>query len=139
MTVEWTEAEIRRMLLLRAVEWCSWPSFLSLVLAPILFLWFAWWKVLLGLLIANLIWALFRYTFHNLRIANIVATIINPGQYIAGVTCFIIQAVHRHWGIAILSLVWPLVGGFVKVPGGKIGIIERNFASELQLVDSESD
>ncbi|MGB8030843.1 MAG: hypothetical protein WCF30_14425 [Terracidiphilus sp.] len=139
MAVEWTEAEIRRMLWLRAIEWCSWPSFLSLVLAPIVFLWLAWWKVLLGLLIANVIWAPFRYRFHNLRIANFASTIINPGQYIVAVTCSIIQAVHRHWGLAVLSLVWPVVGGFVKVPGGKIGIIEQNFASELQLIDPESD
>jgi hypothetical protein len=137
MSDEWNAEEIRRMLWLRAVEWCNWPAYLSLVAVPFLLLAFTWWKVILGVFVANTLWAPFRHRIHNLRVANSAALVVAKGQYVAMAGCSIVQAFHRHWGLALLSAAWPLLGGLVSFPGGKIGIIEVNFASELGMIPRE--
>jgi hypothetical protein len=137
MFSEWTETEIRRMLWLRAVEWCNWPAYLSLVAVPLLLLKFTWWKVILGLFLINSFWALLRHRIHNLMIANLAAQLVNPGQYVVMIVCVVLQLVHRHWGLALLSAAWPFIGGLVSFPGGKIGAVEINFASELGMVPTD--
>ena len=131
MQANWTEAEIRRMVWLRSVEWCNWPVFISALVVPVLLLWITWWKVLLGLFMINALWAIIRHHLHNLRIANFVAVIVTPGQWIVMIVCLVIQLSHKHWWLAILSAAWPFLHGFINFPGGKIGQIEYNFATEI--------
>jgi hypothetical protein len=123
------------MLHLRAIEWSQWPVFLSLVLAPILFIWVEWWMVILGVFVANMLWALVRHRVHNLRLANTVAIIVMPGQWVVALVCAIVQSISHHWVLAAVSALWPFLGGLGHFPGAKIGLIEANFAMEIGLID----
>jgi hypothetical protein len=132
---DWTSAEINQMLQLRAIEWCNWPAYISLASVPVLFIWVKWWVVILGVFLANALWACIRHRVHSLRLANTVAMIVAPGQWVVAVVCVIVQLISRHWGLAAISGLWPLLGSLVYFPGGKIGLIEANFAKEIGLID----
>src|SRR5205085_7446618 len=48
---------------LRAMEWGTWPIFISQPIAPVAILFFSWWSVVLATLIATVLWILFiRHT-----------------------------------------------------------------------------
>jgi hypothetical protein len=132
-----TDEEIRRMLWLRAVEWSNWPAFVSGAVAPILLLWIPWWKVLLGVVAINTLWAAVRHRIHSLKIANLVAILVTPGQWVVTLICMLAQAVHRHWALAALSLCWPFLCGLISFPGGNLVLIQHSFASELGLTRGE--
>ena len=132
---DWTAAEINHMLHLRAIEWCNWPAYISLASVPVLFIWVKWWEVILGVFLANALWACIRHRAHSLRLANTVAMIVAPGQWVVAVVCVIVQLISHHWALAAISGLWPLLGGLVYFPGGKIGLIEANFAMEIGLID----
>lgn len=137
MDASWTDVEIKKLIWIRAIEWCNWPAFISGAAVPILLLWITWWKVLVGVIIINSLWATVRHSVHNLKIANIAALLVTPGQWPVMLICTVIQGVHRHWLLAILSAAWPFVHGLISFPGGKIGLIEYNFASELGITSTE--
>ena len=94
---DWTSAEINQMLQLRAIEWCNWPAYISLASVPVLFIWVKWWVVILGVFLANALWACIRHRVHSLRLANTVAMIVAPGQWVVAVVCVIVQLISRHW------------------------------------------
>ena len=47
----YTEAEIQRWLHLRAIEWSGFPGYISQIVAPILFIFYPWWQVLLAVVV----------------------------------------------------------------------------------------
>ena len=70
-----------RWSLLRATEWGRWPMFLSQPVGPILLLALDWGFVVLGVVIANLLWASFvRYRF--------------------------VRAAGAYWGATLVRLKW---------------------------------
>src|SRR5260370_20609095 len=57
---------------LRAIEWGNWPIFLSQTLAPVLLLWLTWQTVVIGVFVANILWALFvRRNFISVPLADV--------------------------------------------------------------------
>jgi hypothetical protein len=59
----YTDAEIQRWLHLRAIEWSGFPGYLAQIVAPILFIFYPWWQVLLGVFLISLPWCIVRYWF----------------------------------------------------------------------------
>ena len=57
----YTDDEVRRWLWLRAMEWDAFPAYISQPIAPILFIFYPWYLVLLAVLCIGLIWCLIRY------------------------------------------------------------------------------
>lgn len=58
-----TEEETRRWLLLRAIEWNNWPSFVSQPILPVVLIFYPWYYALGGVFVMDLIWATIRYRF----------------------------------------------------------------------------
>ena len=66
----WTDAEIQRWLLLRAIEWCAFPAFASQPLVPIMFLLFPWYWVIAAVVALNILWSWIRYSYVNIAAAR---------------------------------------------------------------------
>jgi len=139
MLESFTDAEIRRSLHLRAIEWCNWPAFVSALFAPILLIWVDWWRVLLGVVFANCLWYFVRYHFHSFRIARAVAVVVMLCQWPVAAIGFGILIYHRHFVLSLVALLWPLFNGFIYLPGGKIGVFEYNFAKDIGYLVNEDE
>jgi hypothetical protein len=65
----YTSDEINRWLHLRAIEWVSFPAYLSQPIAPVLFVFYPWYFVVVTVFVLGLMWSLIRYSFVNARLA----------------------------------------------------------------------
>jgi len=72
----YTEPEIQRWLHLRAIEWSTFPSFVSLIIAPALFLLYPWWQVVLGVVLVGLVWCFVRYWFISAAISDTTCLLV---------------------------------------------------------------
>lgn len=124
---EHTDQENLRWSWLRAVEWGSWPIFISQPLAPIAFLYFPWWSVILAILALNLVWSLFvryRIVIPSLAYWGVIFVKL---KWISGpISAFFLWSNGLH-GIALLSLFWPIVLFLVPHLPTQIGIIQKMF------------
>src|SRR5437773_10007994 len=68
----YTDGEIRRWLWLRAVEWAAFPAYLSQPVAPILFIFYPWYFVILCIFILGVLWCFVRYSFVSPSLAGAV-------------------------------------------------------------------
>src|SRR5207247_10716013 len=92
----YTDGEIRRWLWLRAVEWAAFPAFLSQPVAPILFIFFPWYFVMLGVVTLGLVWRFVRYSFVSVRIAIAVVVLVVWLKWPASNGSPISCVVHHH-------------------------------------------
>lgn len=136
--MEFTESELQRMLWLRAVEWSNWPMFISQPLVPILFIFFWWPYVLAAFFILDILWSTIRYSYVNLRVANIGATFVVWLKWPATIVAAIYLFIQGRYIVAALALVWPLLSGLISIPG-KIGLIELEFAKKIGYVDLDAE
>jgi len=115
---------------LRAVEWCCWPSYISALFVPVLLFWVIWWKLLLCLLLANLIWIPVRYRITSFALSDFSATVVLFCKWPISIVCFGVMIYQHRIGISFLALLWPLIHGFFVIPG-KIGIIQNAFLIDM--------
>jgi hypothetical protein len=121
---------------LRAIEWASWPIFVSQPIAPIALLFFPWWKVILFILIAGFFWALLIRDFLIVPMLAYVGSLI---VYLKWLACPITAGILVFSGsprIAVLALLWPLLASVMplvifpfKPP--RLGDIEMRFMQSL--------
>ena len=110
---------------LRAVEWGQWPLFVSQLVAPILFLFFQWWKVAIGIVVLTWLWALVRYTFVSIFLSGFGPFIIIikwPVSVGFGVY-FWTQGNNQ---LAIISVLWSIITLLLVLicPNTQIGKIQ---------------
>jgi len=129
----WTEAEIQRWLWLRAVEWTAFPTFISQPLVPIMFIFFPWYWVIATIVALGVLWCVIRYSYVNVTIATIACVFVVWAKWPAAIGSAIYLFLNHQPVPAFIALVWPLVGGFVGVPG-KIGVTELAFAKKIGYV-----
>src|SRR5947209_15517766 len=101
-----TDADVQRWLLVRAVEWSNWPTFVSQPIVPVLFLIFPWYYVVLVLAATDLGWATIRYNFINVALARwgvFVAQLRWPSALICGIYLLF----HRSYLAGVIALLWP--------------------------------
>jgi hypothetical protein len=111
---------------LRAVEWGRWPIFLSQPLAPALLIWFPWQAVVVGVIIANLLWAFFiRYRFVSAGAADAGVLFVLLKWLSWPVATFYLFHVGRKpecW----VALAWPVlifvIGAFPTTQVGRIQV-----------------
>jgi CheY-like chemotaxis protein len=108
--VTYTEAEVERWLLLRAIEWEAWPEFVSQLVIPIALLRFPVLPVLVVLALVDLSW---RFVVTHLISMTLVrmGPIVTFLKWPSAIVCACVLAYSHRFGIAALALVWPLVGG----------------------------
>jgi hypothetical protein len=135
--MEFTEYELQRLFWLRAVEWANWPIFLSYVFAPILLI-FIWWPyVLAGFLILDILWAIIRYSFVSLKLANMGAILVVRLKWAAAIIAAIYLFIQGRYISGALALLWQYSVVYFCIPA-KIGLIELAFAKKADYVDDES-
>jgi len=134
----WTETEIKKWLWLRSVEWAALPAYLSQPLAPIMFIFLPWYWVIATVLVLGVLWTAFRYFYVNVTIATIACFFVVWAKWPAAIGSAIYLFLHHQPGPALIALAWPLVGGFVGVPG-KVGLIELAFAKKIGFVPQDNE
>jgi hypothetical protein len=134
----WTDDEIKRWLWLRAVEWAALPAFVSQPLAPVLLIFFPWYWVLGTVVILGAFWCPIRYHFVNVSVATVACLVVAWLKWPAAVGSAIYLFLNHQPLSAVLALLWPLVGGFVGIPG-KVGVIELAFAKKIGFVSEDAE
>ena len=136
--------QLAQWLWLRAAEWSNLPSFVSQPIVPILFIFFYWPVVLVGLFALDVLWAFIRYKYVNVRASSYMANFVILAKWPAAIASAIILFVHHQILAGALAIAWPMgLGGLIAVPG-KIGKLQILFAkkigpiAELVINDSSS-
>jgi len=126
-----SESQLRSWLWLRAAEWANWPSFVSQPIVPILFIFFPWPLVLASVFILDILWALVRYGYINVRAASYAVNFVFFTKWpVAFVSAILLFAHHRIFA-GILTIAWPLgLAGVIAVPG-QIGRLQGLFAKKI--------
>jgi hypothetical protein len=94
---------------LRAVEWGRWPLFLSQPIAPVLLIWWSWRLVIVGVVIANLIWALFiRYRRVNMSMASSGVYLV-AAKWVTWPASTAYLFYHHIFPEAWIAVTWPLL------------------------------
>jgi len=135
--IELTEPELRRWLWLRAIEWTNWPAFISQPLAPVLFVFFWWPYVVAGVITADVLWALVRYSYVSPRLASLGAIAGMWLKWPAAVGSAIYLLAHRSHVAAVLAVLWPLLAGLVCVPA-QVGRVELILAKKIGYADQSA-
>ena len=109
---------------LRAIEWKALPAFISQPLVPALLLSFAWYEIILGIIIAAIIWVPIRWRFMSIPVASasaIFVTFVKWPAAIAMGTFFLYKGL---WLNSFISFFWPFLVLLVQFPyaGGSKGL-----------------
>lgn len=126
----WTDAEIQRWLLLRAIEWNAFPAFASQPLVPIMFLLFSWYWVIAAVVVLNILWSGIRYYYVNITAATAACLFVVWAKWPFAIGSAICLFFYRQFVPGFIALFWPLLAGLVP-PSGKIGVIELAFAKKI--------
>ncbi len=109
---------------LRAAEWTNWPTFISQPLVPILFVFYPWYSIIVGLFAVDVLWAGIRYKYVNVTAARAAVPVVAYAKWPAAIGSAIYLFIQHRYFAGVLALAWPLVCGIVMVPG-KIGLVQR--------------
>lgn len=117
---------------LRAVEWGSWPAFLSQAAGPVLLLFLPWWSVVVGVVAANVVWATFvRYRCSSILAAYCGVFLAKLKWLACPVAAYLLYR-RGDTATAALALFWPLPASALGIfPTTQVGVIQRNFMSKL--------
>ncbi len=133
----YTHDEIRRWLWLRAIEWGAFPAYLSQPIAPILFIFFPWYLVVLSIFILGVLWCFVRYSFVSVHLAGAVVVPVVWLKWPAAIGSSIYLFFHHQIAAGVVALIWPLVASFTGLPA-KIGVIELAFAKKIGYVPPDA-
>lgn len=137
MNNSWTEAEVKRWLWLRSVEWAALPAFIAQPIAPILIIFFPWYQVLASVVIIGIAWCAVRCFFVSVTIATFACLAVSWLKWPAAIGSSIYLFYQHEIVSAIVALLWPLFGGLIGIPG-KAGAIELAFAKKIGFVSEDA-
>ena len=117
---------------LRAVEWASWPAFLSQAIAPFALIFVSWPLVLGAVIVANVLWAAsVRYRFVGVDAAFVGVFVTQLKWLICPAVAVYLWANGRTIN-ALSVLFWPLVAGIVAaISPANVGIVQKQFMAKL--------
>lgn len=128
--------EIIRLSWLRAVEWLSWPAFVSQPVLPILYLFWPWYYVIAWVALADLMWRFVRYRFVSYTLATVGCLFVRL-KWPVMLVFSIYFGVRHEYLLAVLTLCSPLVAiAMVVLSAGLVGVVQRQIVVQLML---ESD
>jgi hypothetical protein len=133
----YTEEELQRWLWLRAVEWSGFPAYVSQIVAPILFIFYPWWQVVLGVVLVGLFWCMVRYWFISVAVSTTACLAVVWLKWPVSIGSAIYLFTHRQPLAGVIALIWPLVAAFTTPPG-KIGVIELRLAKRVGHVSPDA-
>ncbi|SRR6266542_1980935 len=135
---EYTEPEIQRWLHLRAIEWSGFPSFISQIIVPILFIFYPWWQVVLGVVLVGLVWCVVRYWFISATILDTVCLAVVWLKWPVAIGSAIYLFVQRQFVAGVVGLIWPVVAGLTILPG-QIGVFELRLAKRIGYIAPDTE
>lgn len=132
----YTEPELQRWLMLRAMEWGNYPTFSSRAVVPVLLVFFPWYYVLGGLMAAEVLWCAVRYSFVSIALAR-AAVVLSLLAYPAAAICSGYLFWHGRWGVGALAFLWPLLASVFQLPA-KVGVLELAMAKRIGYVPADA-
>lgn len=131
-----SDEENSRWLCLRAIEWAAFPAYLSQPVAPILFIFYPWYFVVLAVVALGLIWCFVRYSFVSVGLASAVVAPVVWLKWPVAIASSIYLFIQHQPVAGVFALLWPLVAAFTGLPA-KTGIIELAFAKKIGFVSPD--
>jgi hypothetical protein len=135
----YTDAEIQRWLHMRAIEWSGFPGYLAQIIAPILFIFYPWWQVLLGVFLISLPWCIVRYWFVMPELSDKICLVVVWLTWPVCVGSAIYLSFHQQPVAGVVALLVPLGLAGVLTPPGKVGIIELKLAKSIGYVSPDAE
>jgi hypothetical protein len=133
-----SDDDVGRWLWLRAVEWDGFPVFVSEPIAPVLFIFFRWYYVLLAVGVLGVLWCFVRYSFVNVVAATFASRLVLWLRWPAAICGSAFLALHHHLLAGTVAFLWPLLAGFFSIPG-RVDVIEVEFARQVGYVPPPGD
>jgi len=134
----YTDAEVERWLHLRAIEWSGFPGYISQIIAPILFIFYPWWQVLMAVVAISLPWCIIRYWFVIPAFSDKICLLVVWFKWPVCIASAIYLFIHQQPVAAVVALLCPLFAGFLTPPG-KHGIIYLQFAKSIGYVPPDGE
>lgn len=121
-----TNEENLRWAWLRAVEWGNWPLFIAQPIAPILFRYYTWWHVIIGILVISWVWCLIRYKFISIILMDLASTFVHLKWPISIIIGILFLREHNYFYAAISGF-YIVINWFMifLVPSVKIGVLQK--------------
>jgi len=108
------EEEKQRYVQLRAMEWSSWPAFISMGIGVLLLPFFGILKSALIIMALNFIWSIFSIRFISVKLANIGIYV----KKLMWVTCpatAVYFFINHQIVIGVVALFWGVVCMFLQI------------------------
>ena len=153
-TIQNTDEENLRWSWLRAIEWEAWPFFISQPVVPILLYSFAWWKIIIGLILIQFAWTvLVRNKFVSVALAGGGAIFVLLKWVVCPITAYRFFE-QGQFGLAALAFLWPfamliikqivwMIMALILIPFQieimQIGIVQSLFMNKLGYSQREVD
>jgi hypothetical protein len=121
-----------RILLLRALEWGNWPLFIVQPIAPVLLLFIDWWKLLIGVMLLDWVWALIRFRYQSIILALFAAIFVRL-KWISSIALGIYFLIKQAYFLSILSFLWPIITMLLVyfTPPFEVGRMQNMFRDKL--------
>lgn len=127
----YSQDEVMRLSGLRAVEWLSWPAFISQPVLPIFYLFWPWYSVLIAVAVANVLWRFVRYKFVSYTMAAVGCLFVRLKWPVMLILASY-SLWHGQYFLAALTLATPLVVmAMIPLSTGMVGAVQRKFVDEL--------
>lgn len=128
----YTDKENLKWCWLRAVEWGEWPMFMAQLIAPILFLLFAWWYVTIVVVILDWLWTLIRYRYISVTLVGL-GPIVTLLKWPVSIGMGIYFLVNGNYLLGVVCALWPVITLILMflTPPTKIGMIQTALMNKL--------
>ena len=130
----------QRWVYLRAIEWTSYPVFISITAFPVAIMFFAWWKVLIVILFSMILWTFIRYKYVSIILSDLGAYFFFLRWIIIPISV-IFFIFHQNYFLSALSVIYypfsSLMAGFFNIRI-KTGVIQKMLMDKLELKRQQS-
>ncbi len=132
----YSDSDVQRWLLLRALEWVNLPTFASRATVPLFLIVFPWQYVFLAFALAILLWLPLRHKFVSVLVAR-VAIFLGLFAWPAAIGSAAYLLYHGHYILAVVAVIWPFASAFVQLPG-RVGEIKLAFAFRVGYLSADA-
>ena len=120
---------------LRAIEWKALPAFISQPLVPILLLSFAWYEIIIGIILSAFIWIPIRWHVVSIPVASVSAIFVTFMKWPMTIAMGALFLYKGMWLNSGISFFWPVLVLLVQFPyasGSKgLGDYEVRFMQQM--------
>jgi CheY-like chemotaxis protein len=136
---EFNEDEAVRWAWLRAIEWGAFPAYLSQLVAPILFVFYPWYYVLLGVVVLGIAWLPVRYTFVSVRLASVACLVVVLLKWPAAIVSSVFLFRHQEPVAGVVAILWTLLFAGLAGKPARVGILQSMFLNKIGVLPSDLD